>query len=136
MTNRRLSSLVAVGIVLILLGSFMLYRQIRQHSLAVPRTDTTLNLGITYLPVTPKVAAYYGLGVDFGALVTEVVPNGPAAMAGIQAGDVILSFNSVRVDEGTSLYGMMVACPMGTEVELELWHSNSIRKIYLVHGSG
>ncbi|MBI2830395.1 MAG: PDZ domain-containing protein [Chloroflexi bacterium] len=132
--NRRLSLLVGIGVVLILLGSFMLYRQIHQNSVETPpRTDTTLNLGITYVPVTPKLASYYNLDVDFGALVTDVVHNGPAALAGIQKGDVILSFNGVRVEDGTSLYGMMVACPMGNEIELELWRSKSIRKVNLVH---
>ncbi|MCS7142165.1 MAG: trypsin-like peptidase domain-containing protein, partial [Candidatus Nitrosocaldus sp.] len=44
-------------------------------------------LGIVGMDVTKEVASYYGLGVDEGVLVVRVVPDGPAAEAGIEEGD-------------------------------------------------
>jgi len=44
-------------------------------------TATPPDLGITYLPLSPRLSAYYDLGVDSGALLTEVTPNSPADKA-------------------------------------------------------
>jgi serine protease Do len=52
------------------------------------------NLGITVEPLTPDAAAQLGLprGTQ-GVLIDNVDPNGPAAAAGIQSGDVIQQVN-------------------------------------------
>ncbi len=49
-------------------------------------------IGVKIQPVTQELAQSYGLKEARGALVAEVVPDGPAAKAGIKEGDVILSF--------------------------------------------
>jgi serine protease Do len=59
--------------------------------------ETSASLGISYLPVTPELSEYYGLGVDYGALITEVTPGSPADQATLRASDVILSFNGTRL---------------------------------------
>ena len=43
--------------------------------------------------VTPALAAQYGLGADNGVAIGAVVPDGPAAKAGVRAGDVIVELN-------------------------------------------
>ncbi|MGH2387500.1 MAG: S1C family serine protease [Chloroflexota bacterium] len=42
---------------------------------------------------TPQLAAQYGLGADNGVAIGVVVPDGPAAKAGVKAGDVIVALN-------------------------------------------
>jgi S1-C subfamily serine protease len=51
-------------------------------------------MGITAEPLTPEIAAQLGLrrGTQ-GVVVTRVDPAGPAAQAGVQAGDVIQEVN-------------------------------------------
>ncbi len=51
-------------------------------------------LGITVVPITPEVAAQLGLrrGTQ-GVVIDSVDPNGPAAQAGLQSGDVIQEVN-------------------------------------------
>ena len=90
-------------------------------------------MGITYLPVTRGLSAYYELGVDYGALVTEVMANSPASSAGVKVGDVILSFNEVRLNQGMSLLGLMRACPNGSRIALEVWDGNGVRAVEFVH---
>lgn len=43
--------------------------------------------------VTPQLAARYGLGADNGVAIGAVVPDGPAAKAGVRAGEVIVELN-------------------------------------------
>jgi serine protease Do len=56
--------------------------------------EGSAKLGISVSPLTPERAAQLGLrrGTP-GVLIDEVDPNGPAAQAGIQAGDVIQEVN-------------------------------------------
>ena len=109
-----------------------LWPRAEQPSPAALETETPLNLGITYLPLTPRLAAYYGLGVASGALVTKVMPGSPADRAGIKAGDVIISFNGARGEEGP-LLAMMQACAGGSRIALEMQSGKSVRTVEFVH---
>lgn len=71
-------------------------------------------------PVTEEIAAQAGLSVDRGALVTGIAPGGPAASAGVQEGDVILSVDGQTIDESTSLTEALFAHEPGETVPLEL----------------
>lgn len=78
-------------------------------------------LGIEAIePVTEQIATQYGLSVDRGALVTGVVPAGPAAEAGVQEGDVILAVDDQRIDETTSLTEALFAHEPGETVPVQL----------------
>jgi len=50
-------------------------------------------LGLMIQDVTPALAKEFDVKNGSGALVGEVVPNGPAAQAGLKNGDVIVEFN-------------------------------------------
>ena len=135
--KRRITifGVVAVTLLLLGLGFFFFPRQTAD----LPPVDSELetatiaNLGISYLQVTPGLSDYYGLGVTSGALITEVVSGSPADRAGMQVGDVILSYNSVKLDGEARLLGMMMACPAGNRMPLEVWRGGNIRTMELFH---
>ena len=60
-------------------------------------------LGVTIQDVTPEIAKGFGLKEDRGALVANVDPNGPAAKAGLQSGDIIVDFNGQPITGGRDL---------------------------------
>jgi len=95
--------------------------------------ETTGDIGLTYLPLTPELAAYYNLGVTSGVLVTEVTPGAPAATAGLKAGDIILSYNGNRIEAGAPLLGMLLACPAGNSIMLEIWREDGVAMVELTH---
>ena len=112
---------VAISISLVL-GLVVLPRQSPDLSAPEPvaETDVAIDLGITYLRVTPMLSAYYDLGVDSGVLVTEVIPGSPMDRASVQAGDVILSYNGTKVDESVSLLGIMRTCLPDDSISIEV----------------
>lgn len=137
-TNRRGITIISVAVITLLLlglGLFFFPRQIADQSPveSALETATIADLGISYLQVTPGLSDYYGLGVSSGVLVTEVVSGSPADRTGVQVGDVILSYNGVKLEGEARLLGMMMACPAGNEVTLEVWREKDIRTMELFH---
>lgn len=74
-------------------------------------------LGVKIQDVTPDIADSLGLQTDSGALVTDV-PAGPAADAGMKAGDVITSFDGGPVKDSRELVRRVADAPVGEEVAL------------------
>ena len=126
---------IATVLVAIVLSFFLLpWQSEDEPSLEPPQeTSAATDLGFTYLQVTPRVSAYYDLGVDSGALVTEVIPKSPADRAGVEVGDVILSFNGDRLEEEAPLLGMIMACPADHGIALEVWRGENVSTVELIH---
>jgi serine protease Do len=60
-------------------------------------------LGLEYQEISGQLAEYFKLSADEGVLVTSVEADGPAAKAGLKAGDVILKVGSRSVEDGEDL---------------------------------
>ncbi len=56
-------------------------------------------LGVKIQVVTPEIAESLGIGKPRGALVSSVNPDGPAAKAAVEQGDVIVTFDGKEVTE-------------------------------------
>jgi 2-alkenal reductase len=82
-------------------------------------------LGITYQQINPRAAATLGIDVDNGALVQDVVPGGPAATAGVQAGDVITAIGGEAIDQDATLMDVLFEYEPGDEVELTVHRTDT-----------
>jgi serine protease Do len=60
-------------------------------------------LGATSQPLTPALAAALGMPGQAGALIDDVVPRGPAARAGIQAGDVVTAIDGTTITDARGM---------------------------------
>ena len=60
-------------------------------------------LGVVIQSVTPELASEFGLEKAGGALISRVLPDGPASKADLQAGDVIVEFNGEPIEEWNEL---------------------------------
>ncbi len=57
-------------------------------------------IGITGLDITPEIAEAMGLQEARGFLVTDVTAEGPAAIAGVQGGDLLADINGREIELG------------------------------------
>ncbi|SDL07460.1 serine protease Do [Paracoccus chinensis] len=74
-------------------------------------------LGVKIQDVSPDIAESLGLETEGGAMVTDV-PAGPAADAGIQAGDVITAFAGGPVKDTRDLVRRVADAPVGNAVDV------------------
>ncbi|MBT7944285.1 MAG: DegQ family serine endoprotease [Alphaproteobacteria bacterium] len=81
-------------------------------------------LGVHIQAVTEEIAETLGLKEASGALVANVIPEGPAEKAKIRPGDVILEFNNKKVDKMRSLPRIVADTEVGKSVPLEIWRNN------------
>jgi len=75
-------------------------------------------LGISYLPITPQVAAYYELSRQSGIYVSEVESGSPAANAGIAANSIVTHFDGAELGGDTSLVELLLQHKVGDQVKL------------------
>jgi serine protease Do len=77
-------------------------------------------LGVSVQPVTPELSSAFGLEKERGALVGDVVAQGPADKAGMKRGDVIVSYDGKKVEESVALPGLVAGTPVGKTVPVEV----------------
>ncbi|MDY7228277.1 trypsin-like peptidase domain-containing protein [Hyalangium rubrum] len=92
-----------------------------------PETQQALNspgnmeeLGLVLRDMPPEVAGPLGFEAYVGILVTGVVPNSPAAQAGVAAGDVLLEVNRRRVKDVAGVRATLEKGGAGTKVLLRV----------------
>jgi serine protease Do len=75
-------------------------------------------LGVVIQKITPELAEEFDLEDDKGALVTKVLPDGPAEDAGIKREDVIREFDGEPIDDWNELPRVVAATPVEKSVKV------------------
>ena len=91
-------------------------------------------LGITAQQMNQQLADSFGMKKLAGALVSSVVPGGPAANAGLRLGDVIVGINGRAIDSSTELPVQVAALRPGVRAKLDVWRKNAPSQIEIPVG--
>lgn len=86
-------------------------------------------LGVLIQNVNLDLAESFGMDRPEGALVSKVTPDSPAHEAGLQTGDVILSFNGTRIGQSSHLPPLVGVIPVGQSVEVEVLRNGVMKKL-------
>jgi serine protease Do len=92
-------------------------------------------LGVVIQEVNKDLAESFGLDKPAGALVAQVLPEGPAAKGGLQAGDVILSLNGQPIIMSADLPHLVGALKSGDKAELAVVRAGKRTTLQLVIGA-
>lgn len=88
-------------------------------------------LGVLIQDVTRELAESFGMPQPRGALVARVMPEGPAAKAGIEAGDIILRFNGEDIVYSSDLPPRVGRTAVGRKVAVEILRAGKPRTLQL-----
>jgi len=77
-------------------------------------------IGVQIQDLTPELAKEFSVRHDGGALVTQVMPESPAAKAELGAGDVIISVNGKEVHSSSDLRNFIGLMRVGSKVKLRV----------------
>lgn len=111
-------------------------------NLARPVVDSLMNsgkvargwLGVRIQTVDNALAETLGLGEIRGALVASSQAGGPAEKAGIQQGDVVISFDGKAIDRMRSLPRIVAETPIGKEVDVRIWRKGQEQTVRVTLG--
>jgi Do/DeqQ family serine protease len=88
-------------------------------------------IGIATEPLTTELAQSFGLSETRGAVVARVYPGGPAAAAGLEKNDVVVTFEGIPVEDYRQLQRLSADAEVGKTVKLEIVRNRSRKTIEL-----
>ncbi|HEY5718185.1 MAG TPA: DegQ family serine endoprotease [Motiliproteus sp.] len=86
-------------------------------------------LGVIIQEVNRDLAESFGLDKPAGALVAKVLPNSPAAAAGLREGDIIVGFNGHDIDMSAELPQLVGRIKPGRTVPVRVVREGKLKKL-------
>ncbi|HRP94928.1 MAG TPA: Do family serine endopeptidase [Rhodocyclaceae bacterium] len=105
-------------------------RQLREHG----RVERG-RIGVAIQEINRALAESFGLPQAQGALVSSVDPDGAAAAAGIELGDVIVRFDGKAVADSTDLPRIVAETRPGSEVPVQVIRSGEPIELHVIVGA-
>lgn len=91
-----------------------------------------LGVSAQTVPISVRTRRFHGLDQATGAMVIETVPDGPARRAGLQPGDVVVSFDEATVTGGDDLHRALTAERAGLTVNLRVLRRTELLTVPVV----
>jgi serine protease Do len=86
-------------------------------------------LGVMIQKVTPELAQSFHLQQPTGALVADVIADGPAAKGGLQRGDVITKFDGTTIHDMHELPRLVANTLVGKQVKVDLLRQGQLKTL-------
>ncbi|MDX9850895.1 MAG: trypsin-like peptidase domain-containing protein [Anaerolineaceae bacterium] len=91
-------------------------------------------LGTSYQNITPRIASWYNLPVNYGAYITDIDRNSPAANSGLQPGDIITKIGEVPIDEQHSFINALFEYEPDQSISIEFTRDNQVMTAQVILG--
>ncbi len=91
-------------------------------------------LGVSIVEITPSLAANFGLEVDRGIGLQEVQAAGPAAQAGLEPGDIIVSLGGQEISNSGDLFQALTDNRAGDTVTVEFFRNGEQQAVEVTLG--
>jgi serine protease Do len=77
-------------------------------------------IGVSPQSITPELAAGLGLKQDWGVILADVTPDGPAAQGGLQPSDIVISLNGKPMENARQFEVDLYRIPLNQVVDIEV----------------
>ncbi len=104
------------------------------HDLKETGSVTRGWLGVTIQSIDKDLKEAFDLDTNKGALVSEVVEDGPAEKAGLQTGDIITNFNGVEIKDSNHLSMTVASTSVNAKVKVKVLRKGKTKSISVVLG--
>jgi serine protease Do len=81
--------------------------------------------------ITPDMATGLGLRQDYGVVISDVAPGGPAEAAGVKIGDVVRSVDDRPVETLPAFMGMLYLHPVDKVLKMEILRGAEIKTLHI-----
>ncbi len=82
-------------------------------------------LGVKIQDVDKDLAGNLGLKEPHGAIVSDVLPDGPAAAAGLKVEDAIVQIDTKKIDDSRDLARTIADLPAKSTVDVKIWRNKN-----------
>lgn len=86
-------------------------------------------MGILVQTLTPDLAQALGMPQQQGAIISQIVPNSPAAKAGVKIGDIITNVNQHTIKSNDDLHNLVGLLHIGETANLTVLRNKKILKL-------
>ena len=86
-------------------------------------------LGVGLSPLTPELRTHFGVPEDLGVMVSKVEADSPAALAGVEVGDIIARVGGDDIGSASALAHNIRRRAEGDAVELEVWRDGRVEML-------
>jgi serine protease Do len=91
-------------------------------------------MGVVVQEMTPEIARSFGMKEASGALIGDVVAGGPAEVAGMKRGDIIVGYNDKPVKSVSDLPMMVARTPIGSTARVKVMREGKEKTLKLKVG--
>jgi serine protease Do len=84
-------------------------------------------LGVSIQPLTAELAKSFGVKDTKGVLVSEVMPDGPAAKSGLKQGDIVTEFEGKKIEAPADLQRAVGLSNPGQSAKVKVWRGQEAK---------
>lgn len=81
--------------------------------------------------ITPDLAAGLGLKQDFGVVISDILPGGPAEASGLKIGDVVRSVDDRPVETLPAFMGMLYLHPVDKVLKMDVMRDGELKTLHI-----
>jgi serine protease Do len=81
--------------------------------------------------ITPSLAAGLGLKQDFGVVISDVIPGGPAEASGLKIGDVVRSVDDHPVETLPAFMGLLYLHPVDKVLKMDVMREGQLKTLHI-----
>lgn len=91
-------------------------------------------IGVTIQDITRELAQSFGMQKPHGALISDILPSGPAAKSELKVGDVVVEYDGQPIDLSSDLPPRVGLTAPGTRVRLAVVRGGKTQQVWVTIG--